>query len=98
MRFGLFCSPKADIPGFGPETGRGFFDYLDFNVEAEVLGFHSSFSVEHHFSGWNQVSSTLMLLSALAMRAIEFGAAGLVLLLGLGLLAGYISAERVTCF
>jgi len=68
MRFGLFCSPKADIPGFGPETGRGFFDYLDFNIEAEVLGFHSSFSVEHHFSGWNQISSTLMLLTALAMR------------------------------
>jgi nickel/cobalt exporter len=35
---------------------------------------------------------------ALAMRGIEFGAAGLVLLLGVGLLAGYIAAERVTCF
>jgi nickel/cobalt transporter (NicO) family protein len=35
---------------------------------------------------------------ALVMRAVEFGAAGLVLLLGLGLLAGYIAAERVTCF
>jgi ABC-type nickel/cobalt efflux system permease component RcnA len=35
---------------------------------------------------------------ALVMRGIEFGAAGLVLLLGLGLLAGYIAAERVTCF
>jgi alkanesulfonate monooxygenase SsuD/methylene tetrahydromethanopterin reductase-like flavin-dependent oxidoreductase (luciferase family) len=68
MRFGLFCSPKADRPGFGPETGQGFFEFLDFNVEAEALGFHSSFSVEHHFSGWNQVSSTLMLLAALAMR------------------------------
>jgi alkanesulfonate monooxygenase SsuD/methylene tetrahydromethanopterin reductase-like flavin-dependent oxidoreductase (luciferase family) len=68
MRFGLFCSPKADVPGFGPETGRGFFEFLDFNVEAEALGYHSSFSVEHHFSGWNQVSSTLMLLAALAMR------------------------------
>ncbi len=68
MRFGLFCSPKADAAGFRSETGRGFFDYLDFNVEAETLGFHSSFSVEHHFSGWNQVSSTLMLLGALAMR------------------------------
>jgi alkanesulfonate monooxygenase SsuD/methylene tetrahydromethanopterin reductase-like flavin-dependent oxidoreductase (luciferase family) len=68
MRFGLFCSPKADRPGFGPETGQGFFEFLDFNVEAEALGFHSSFSVEHHFSGWNQVSATLMLLAALAMR------------------------------
>jgi ABC-type nickel/cobalt efflux system permease component RcnA len=35
---------------------------------------------------------------ALVMRGVEFGAAGLVLLLGVGLLAGYIAAERVTCF
>ncbi len=35
---------------------------------------------------------------ALVMRGIEFAAAGLVLLLGIGLLAGYIAAERVTCF
>jgi nickel/cobalt exporter len=35
---------------------------------------------------------------ALIMRGVEFGAAGLVLLLGAGLLAGYIAAERVTCF
>jgi len=34
----------------------------------------------------------------LVIRGIEFGAAGLVLLLGLGLLFGYLSAERVTCF
>ncbi|MEA2880995.1 MAG: nickel/cobalt transporter (NicO) family protein [Bradyrhizobium sp.] len=35
---------------------------------------------------------------ALVMRGIEFCAAGLVLLLGAGLLAGYVAAERVTCF
>ena len=34
---------------------------------------------------------------ALIMRGIEFGAAGLVLLFGLGLLFGYLTAERVTC-
>jgi len=34
---------------------------------------------------------------ALIMRGLEFGAAGLVLLLGVGLLFGYITAERVTC-
>jgi nickel/cobalt transporter (NicO) family protein len=33
----------------------------------------------------------------LFMRGIEFGAAGLVLLFGLGLLFGYLAAERVTC-
>jgi nickel/cobalt transporter (NicO) family protein len=34
---------------------------------------------------------------ALMMRGIEFGAAGLVLLFGLGLLFGYLAAERATC-
>lgn len=35
---------------------------------------------------------------ALFMRGIEFGAAGLVLLFGAGLLFGYIAAERTACF
>ena len=35
---------------------------------------------------------------ALVMRGVEFGAAGLVLLFGAGLLLGYMAAERVTCF
>jgi len=35
---------------------------------------------------------------ALVMRGLEFGAAGLVLLFGVGLLLGYVAAERVTCF
>ena len=81
MQFGLFCSPKADAPGFAPETGQGFRDYLDFNVEAEALGYHSSFSVEHHFSGWNQASATQMLLMALAARTktLRLGTAVMVL-------------------
>ena len=61
--------------------GQGFRDWLDFNIEAEALGFHSSFSVEHHFTGWNQVSATLMLLMALAMRTrtLRLGTAVIVL-------------------
>jgi alkanesulfonate monooxygenase SsuD/methylene tetrahydromethanopterin reductase-like flavin-dependent oxidoreductase (luciferase family) len=68
MRFGLFGSAQADNSALGPETGQGFRDYLDFNVEGEAHGFHSTFLVEHHFTGWNQVSATLTLLTALAMR------------------------------
>jgi nickel/cobalt exporter len=34
----------------------------------------------------------------LIMRGLEFAAAGLVLLFGVGLLLGYVAAERVTCF
>src|SRR5689334_3099934 len=81
MRFGLFCSPKADSTAADAQMGQGFRDWLDFNIEAEALGFHSSFSVEHHFTGWNQVSATLMLLMALAMRTtrLRLGTAVIVL-------------------
>jgi alkanesulfonate monooxygenase SsuD/methylene tetrahydromethanopterin reductase-like flavin-dependent oxidoreductase (luciferase family) len=81
MKFGLFCSAQANSGDLGPETGQGFRDYLDFNIEAEALGFRSSFLVEHHFTGWNQVSSTLMLLMALAMRTktLRLGSAVMVL-------------------
>jgi len=81
MRFGLFCSAQASGDDLPPETDQGFRDYLDFNVEAEELGFHSSFLVEHHFTGWNQVSATLMLLTCLAMRTtrLRLGSAVMVL-------------------
>jgi alkanesulfonate monooxygenase SsuD/methylene tetrahydromethanopterin reductase-like flavin-dependent oxidoreductase (luciferase family) len=81
MRFGLFGSAQADTNDLGPETGQGFRDYLDFNVEGEALGYHSSFLVEHHFTGWNQVSATLTLLTCLAMRTttLRLGTAVMVL-------------------
>ena len=81
MRFGLFGSAQSDSGDLAPESGQGYRDYLDYNVEAEALGFHSSFLVEHHFTGWNQVSATLMLLMALAMRTrtLRLGTAVMVL-------------------
>ena len=81
MRFGLFGSAQADSSDLGPETGQGFRDYLDYAVEGEALGFHSSFLVEHHFSGWNQVSATLTLQTALAARTttLRLGTAVMVL-------------------
>ena len=68
MQFGIFGSAQASTQDLGPETGQGFRDYLDYAVEAEALGYRSSFLVEHHFTGWNQVSATLILQTALAMR------------------------------
>jgi alkanesulfonate monooxygenase SsuD/methylene tetrahydromethanopterin reductase-like flavin-dependent oxidoreductase (luciferase family) len=81
MHFGLFGSAQASTHDLGPETGQGFRDYLDAHVEAEALGFHSAFLVEHHFTGWNQVSATLMLLTCLAMRTttLRIGSAVIVL-------------------
>ena len=68
MRFGLFGSAQANGSDLGAGIGQGFHDYIDFNVEAEALGYHSTFLVEHHFSGWNQVSAPLTLLTWLAAR------------------------------
>jgi alkanesulfonate monooxygenase SsuD/methylene tetrahydromethanopterin reductase-like flavin-dependent oxidoreductase (luciferase family) len=81
MKFGLFSSAQANSNDLPAETGQGFRDYLDYNIEAEALGYQSSFSVEHHFTGWNQVSATLMLLMALAMRTrtLRLGTAVIVL-------------------
>jgi alkanesulfonate monooxygenase SsuD/methylene tetrahydromethanopterin reductase-like flavin-dependent oxidoreductase (luciferase family) len=61
--------------------GQGFHDFIDFNVEAEALGYHSTFLVEHHFTGWNQVSATLTLLTWLAARTttLRLGTAVMVL-------------------
>jgi alkanesulfonate monooxygenase SsuD/methylene tetrahydromethanopterin reductase-like flavin-dependent oxidoreductase (luciferase family) len=81
MQFGLFTSAQANSGDLPPETGQGFRHWLDFNIEAEALGFESSFLVEHHFTGWDQASSTLMLLMALAMRTqtLRLGSAVMVL-------------------
>ena len=81
MQFGVFTSAQANSGDLPAETGQGFRDWLDFNVEAEALGYKSCFLVEHHFTGWNQVSSTLTLLTALAMRTkrLRLGSAVMVL-------------------
>jgi alkanesulfonate monooxygenase SsuD/methylene tetrahydromethanopterin reductase-like flavin-dependent oxidoreductase (luciferase family) len=68
MRFGLLCSARATGGAMSDPPGQGLHDWLAFNQEAERLGFHSTFLVEHHFTGWDQVSATLMLLACLAMR------------------------------
>lgn len=81
MQFGLFGSAQANSNELGKGVGQGFHDYIDFNVEAESLGYHSTFLVEHHFTGWSQVSATLNLLTYLAARTtkLRLGTAVMVL-------------------
>ncbi len=80
MRFGLFGSAQAPRTAAGDPRG-GFHEYVETNIEAERLGFYSTFLVEHHFSGFGQVSSPLDLLGWVAARtsAIRLGTAVLVL-------------------
>jgi alkanesulfonate monooxygenase SsuD/methylene tetrahydromethanopterin reductase-like flavin-dependent oxidoreductase (luciferase family) len=81
MRFGLFGSAQAKRGGPDVDSGAGFREFIENNVEAEALGFHSTFLVEHHFTGFGQVSATLNLLTWLGARTttLRLGTAVMVL-------------------
>ena len=81
MRFGLFGSAQARRGGPEFDSSEGFRDFIEYNVEAEALGFHGTFVVEHHFTGFGQVSATLNLLTWLGARTrhLRLGTAVIVL-------------------
>jgi hypothetical protein len=68
MKFGLFGSAQARRAGPDSDSAQGFRDFIDNNVEAEALGYYSTFLVEHHFTGFGQVSASLNLLTWLGAR------------------------------
>ncbi len=81
MRFGLFGSATARHGGPDVDSGQGYREFVDYNIEAEALGYHSTFLVEHHFTGYGQVSASLTLLTWVAAktRSLRLGTAVLVL-------------------
>ncbi len=80
MRFGLFGGARTEI-GEQASDSRIYTDYVDYICEAEALGFQSVFLVEHHFTGFGQISATLSFLTYLAAKTstIRLGTAVLVL-------------------
>jgi alkanesulfonate monooxygenase SsuD/methylene tetrahydromethanopterin reductase-like flavin-dependent oxidoreductase (luciferase family) len=80
MKFGLFGGARVGRGGPTSDS-QGYADYIDYVCEAEALGFHSVFIVEHHFTGHGQVSASLNILSYLAARTsrIRLGTAVVVL-------------------
>jgi alkanesulfonate monooxygenase SsuD/methylene tetrahydromethanopterin reductase-like flavin-dependent oxidoreductase (luciferase family) len=80
MRFGLFGGARAR--GGGPRgDSTGYRDYISYVQAAEDLGFHSVFIVEHHFTGFGQVSASMGILSYIAAitKRIRLGTAVVVL-------------------
>ena len=81
MRFGLFGSASARRGSGEFDSTEGFHDFIEYNIEAEALGFHGTFVVEHHFTGYGQVSAPLNLLTWLGARTktLRLGTAVMVL-------------------
>ena len=81
MLFGLFGSASARRGSGEFDSAEGYRDFIEYNIEAEALGFHSTFVVEHHFTGFGQVSATLSLLTWLGARTttLRLGTAVIVL-------------------
>jgi alkanesulfonate monooxygenase SsuD/methylene tetrahydromethanopterin reductase-like flavin-dependent oxidoreductase (luciferase family) len=81
MKFGLFGSAQAKRGGPDIDSAQGFKDFVEYNVEAEALGYHSTFVVEHHFTGFGQVSASLNLLTWVAAQTttLRLGTAVIVL-------------------
>jgi alkanesulfonate monooxygenase SsuD/methylene tetrahydromethanopterin reductase-like flavin-dependent oxidoreductase (luciferase family) len=81
MRFGLFGSAQARRGVPDVDSGAGFREFVATNVEAEALGYHSTFIVEHHFTGFGQISATLNLLTWVGARTttLRLGTAVIVL-------------------
>jgi alkanesulfonate monooxygenase SsuD/methylene tetrahydromethanopterin reductase-like flavin-dependent oxidoreductase (luciferase family) len=81
MRFGLFGAARAQRGGPDIDSGAGFREFVELNLEAESLGYVSTFVVEHHFTGFGQISATLNLLTWIAARTttLRVGTAVLVL-------------------
>jgi alkanesulfonate monooxygenase SsuD/methylene tetrahydromethanopterin reductase-like flavin-dependent oxidoreductase (luciferase family) len=82
MRFGLFGAAQAQRGG-GPDvdSAAGFNDFIEYLIEAEALGYESAFVVEHHFTGFGQVSATLNLLGWVGAKTstLRLGTAVIVL-------------------
>src|SRR5579863_10534430 len=81
MRFGLFGAAQAQRGGPDVDSAAGFNDYIEYVIEAEALGYQSAFIVEHHFTGFGQVSATLNLLTWIGARTrtLRLGTAVMVL-------------------
>jgi alkanesulfonate monooxygenase SsuD/methylene tetrahydromethanopterin reductase-like flavin-dependent oxidoreductase (luciferase family) len=73
------ASARRGLPA--AESARDYHDVVEYHIEAEALGYHSSFMTEHHFTAIGQVSATLTLLTWIAARTstLRLGTAVIVL-------------------
>src|SRR3974377_18687 len=81
MKCELCATARGGRAGPDTDSSQGFRDFIENNVEAEALGYYSTFLVEHHFTGFGQVSASPNLLAWRGARTqhLRLGTAVLVL-------------------
>ena len=77
MKFGLFGGAQVEPGEIVTEAALGYHELGDYIAEAERLGYTSAWLVEHHFTGFAQLSATLNYLCYLCARTstIRLGSA-----------------------
>ncbi|MDG2269893.1 MAG: LLM class flavin-dependent oxidoreductase, partial [Alphaproteobacteria bacterium] len=66
MKFGLFGGAQA-VPGeVVTEAALGYHEYGEYIQAAEKFGYSSAWLVEHHFTGFSQLSATLSYIAYLS--------------------------------
>jgi alkanesulfonate monooxygenase SsuD/methylene tetrahydromethanopterin reductase-like flavin-dependent oxidoreductase (luciferase family) len=68
MKFGLFGGAVSRATNDAASDSAAYAQFVKYVQEAEALGYHSLFVVEHHFTGMGQVSASLNFLSYLAAK------------------------------
>lgn len=68
MKFGIFGGARQKRGLADTDSPTGYKDWIEYNIEAEALGYHATFTTEHHFTGLGQVSASLNLLTYLAAK------------------------------
>ena len=66
MKFGLFGGAEAEPGEVVTEAALGYHEYGEYIQLAEKLGYSSAWMVEHHFTGFAQLSATLTYIAYLA--------------------------------
>ncbi len=68
MKFGIFGGARQKRGLADTDSPTGYRDWIEYNIEAEALGYYSTYTTEHHFTGLGQVSASLNLLTYLAAK------------------------------
>ena len=63
IKFQIFRGARQMRSLADMDSPTGYGDWIECNIEAETLGYCSSFTTQNHFTGLGQVSASLNLLT-----------------------------------